>query len=73
MEYARTVQRAREDKLEPPPFPESAVASMLEHSWIGIGEALFDNWLTLVHRVTDPDRRRPFAVGIDPTDPLGLK
>lgn len=64
--------RARRDGAPPPAFPEEELLPRLDNTWTDTGKALFNNWLGLVYRVTDFDRRRPFAPGIDPADPLAL-
>ncbi len=52
---------------------ETAVEPLLDNTWGDTAKAIFNNWLGLVYRVTDLDRRRPFMAGIDPGDPLGLR
>jgi homoserine O-succinyltransferase len=52
---------------------EAAVEPLLDNTWGDTAKAIFNNWLGLVYRVTDLDRRRPFMAGIDPDDPLGLR
>jgi homoserine O-succinyltransferase len=44
----------------------------LDNTWGDTARAIFNNWLGLVYRVTDLDRRKLFKDGIDPNDPLGL-
>jgi len=51
---------------------ESAIAPLIDNTWGDTAKAIFNNWLGLVYRVTDLDRRRAFMPGIDPEDPLGL-
>lgn len=52
---------------------EAAVVPRIDNTWGDTAKAIFNNWLGLVYRVTDVDRRRPFMTGIDPDDPLGLR
>ncbi len=56
-----------------PDFPEGDFAALLDNTWGDTGKALFNNWLGLVYQLTNVDRRIPFAPGIDPSDPLGLR
>ena len=70
--YRDEVERARATGAPPPAFPEEEVLPELDNTWTDTGKALFNNWLGLVYRLTDYDRRRPFAAGVDPLDPLGL-
>ena len=52
---------------------DAAIEPLLDNTWGDTARAIFNNWLGLVYRVTDHDRRRPFMAGIDPADPLGLR
>ncbi len=71
--YREEVERARESGASPPDFPEGEVLPELDNTWTDTGKALVNNWLGLVYQLTDYDRRRPFAPGVDPNDPLGLR
>ncbi|MGK7294884.1 MAG: homoserine O-acetyltransferase/O-succinyltransferase family protein, partial [Candidatus Wenzhouxiangella sp. M2_3B_020] len=51
---------------------EAAVEPLIDNTWGDTAKAIFNNWLGLVYRFTDLDRRRPFMPGVDPEDPLGL-
>lgn len=51
---------------------DAVVEPWLDNTWGDTAKAIFNNWLGLVYRFTDLDRRRPFMAGIDPKDPLGL-
>ena len=66
------VERARGSGAPPPGFPEAEVLPELDNTWTDTGKALVNNWLGLVYQLTDYDRRRPYAAGVDPADPLGL-
>ena len=70
--YRGEVERARSVGDSPPEFPEAQVLPELDNTWTDTGKALVNNWLGLVYQLTDYDRRRPFAPGVDPSDPLGL-
>ncbi len=54
-------------------FPEELLLPALHNSWHDTAEAIMDNWIGLVYRLTHVDRGRPFADGVDPTDPLGWR
>ncbi|MEO0975495.1 MAG: homoserine O-succinyltransferase, partial [Pseudomonadota bacterium] len=54
-------------------FPETLILPWLHNSWHDTAEAIMDNWVGLVYRLTHVDRRRPFAPTIDPQDPLGWR
>ena len=71
--YRDEVARARASGAAPPDFPEDEVLPELDNTWTDTGKALVNNWLGLVYQLTDYDRRRPYAPGIDPSDPLALR
>ena len=71
--YREETVRALEIGATPPGFPEAEVLPELDNTWTDTGKALVNNWLGLVYQLTDYDRRRPFAPGVDPDDPLGLR
>ncbi|MFL6647963.1 MAG: homoserine O-succinyltransferase [Sulfurifustaceae bacterium] len=52
-------------------LPESLIT--LDNTWHDTAEAVMNNWIGKVYQITNIDRRLPFAAGIDPTDPLGLR
>lgn len=56
-----------------PEFPEALVLDHIDNSWHDTAAAIMANWMGLVYRVTNMDRKRPFMDRIDPDDPLGLK
>ena len=71
--YREAVTRAKDIGYKMPVLPEIEIESFLENTWRATGEAVFDNWLGLVHQLTNTDRYLPFKAGIDPDDPLNLK
>jgi len=71
--YREAVVRARRLGTAAPAFPEAEVLPELDNTWADTSKALVNNWLGLVYQLTDYDRRRPFAPGVDPDDPLGLR
>ena len=64
--YREMVQVAKRRGSVPPPFPENAMLPQLDNTWGDTARAIFNNWLGLVYRVTDLDRRKLFKEGIDP-------
>ncbi|MEM9302879.1 MAG: homoserine O-succinyltransferase [Pseudomonadota bacterium] len=52
---------------------EQRLSPRIDNTWGDSAKALFNNWLGLVYRCTDLDRRRPFMAHVDPGDPLGLR
>ena len=68
--YLDSAQRARAAGARLPEFPEAAVAPFLENTWADTATTMFDNWLGLVYRLTNLDRRLPFREGVDPRKPL---
>jgi homoserine O-succinyltransferase len=71
--YLRHAQAAQSLGEPIPDFPETDFESLLDNTWSDTGKALFNNWLGLVYQLTNVDRRIPFAPGVDPQDPLGLR
>ena len=70
--YQQVAMAALEQGKEPPPFPETEIAPHLDNTWGDTGKAIFNNWLGLVYKMTDTDRKIPFIEGVDPADPLSL-
>jgi homoserine O-succinyltransferase len=56
-----------------PPLPEAKLMPHLDNTWGDTGKAIVNNWLGLVYQLTHLERNRPFAPGIDPDNPLGLR
>ncbi|MFQ5434130.1 MAG: homoserine O-succinyltransferase [Anaerolineae bacterium] len=55
-----------------PPFPEETILPHLDNTWGDTGKAIVNNWLGLVYKLTNLDRKRPFMDGVDPENPLNL-
>ncbi len=72
-EYHQIVLASRASGTVIPPFPEKTLQRHLDNTWGDTGRALFNNWLGLVYQLTALDRKQPFAPGIDPHNPLGLR
>lgn len=71
-EYADEVRTARARGASCPEMPEALIVPHLDNTWHDTAEAVINNWIGKVYQVTDIDRRKPFAVGIDPGRPLGV-
>ncbi len=71
-EHRDRVLTHRRDGLDAPEFPEAAIVDELDNTWTDTGKAIVNNWIGLVYRVTDVDRRNPFMPGINAHDPIGL-
>ncbi len=71
--YRKEVTNALEKGHQLPAFPEAEIEPFLENTWRDTGEAIFNNWLGLVHQLTHTDRHFPFKEGIDSDDPLKIK
>ena len=71
-EYQDRVDYARAHHREIPEFPEDLLLSSLDNTWHDSAEAVINNWIGKVYQITHLDRRIPFQVEIDPSNPLGL-
>ncbi|HEY8554014.1 MAG TPA: homoserine O-succinyltransferase [Burkholderiales bacterium] len=71
-EHKERVIAAREAGRPAPDLPEALIAPALDNTWHDTAEAVMNNWIGKVYQITDIDRKRPFAKGVDPNDPLGL-
>lgn len=70
--YFAEAHKALKGGLELPDFPEAELAALVDNTWGDTGKAIVNNWLGLVYRLTNLDRKLQFMPGIDPDDPLGL-
>jgi homoserine O-succinyltransferase len=71
--YRQTVRRAVKNGTALPEFPEKEIEPQLDNTWGDTGKAIFNNWLGLVYKLTNLDRKIPFCEGVDPANPLGLR
>ncbi len=55
---------------EIPAFPEPELTQFVHNTWTKTGMSIADNWLGLVCRLANRDRRLQFVPGIDPDNPL---
>lgn len=65
-------QKAVRNGDELPDFPEADIRPLVDNTWGDTGKAIVNNWLGLVYRLTNLDRRLQYMAGVDPDDPLGL-
>jgi len=72
LEHQDRVETAHARGEAIPEFPETLVAASLDNTWHDTAEAVVDNWVGQVYRITNIDRKKPFQDRIDPEDPLGL-
>ena len=71
-EHCERVLAAKAKGAPVPDLPESLLAAHLDNTWHDTAEAVVDNWIGNVYRLTNIDRKKPFQNGVDPADPLGL-
>ncbi len=64
--------RARDAGESIPKMPEGDIEAHLDNTWGDTAKAIVNNWLGLVYKLTDLDRKKPFMEGVDPADPLGM-
>lgn len=55
-----------------PEFPEAALRPTMDNTWGDTGKAIVNNWLGLVYRLTNIDRRSQYMADVNPDDPLQL-
>jgi len=72
-QYFHAAQSAVDAGRELPPFPDAELAALVDNTWGDTAKAIVNNWLGLVYRLTNLDRRQQFMPGVDPEDPLGLR
>lgn len=56
-----------------PALLEEKIEDLLDNTWGDTAKALVNNWLGLVYKVTNLDRKKLFMEEVNPDDPLGLK
>ena len=72
-EYFHKAERASGRGEELPPFPDAELEPLMDNTWGDTGKAIVNNWLGLVYKLTNLDRRKQYMDGVDPDDPLGLR
>ncbi|MBK1693617.1 homoserine O-succinyltransferase [Chromatium weissei] len=71
-EYREQVHEAIDQGREIPPFPEQWITARLHNTWHDTAQGVIGNWMGLVYRVTNNDRRLPFMAEVNSSDPLAL-
>ncbi len=71
-EHRERIERALDRGREPPPFPEARLEHELHNTWRDTAEGVVGNWMGLIYRITNNDRRFPFMDDVDANDPLQL-
>lgn len=69
--FIEQAEKARTGRNAGPEFPESELEPYVQNTWADTGKAIVNNWLGLVCRLTNLDRKLQFMPGVDPDDPLG--
>lgn len=64
--------KAEREQRPIPPFPESEIEPYLDNTWGDTAKAIFNNWLGLIYRTTNLDRKKQFMEGVDSRNPLSL-
>jgi homoserine O-succinyltransferase len=70
--YVDRATRARDAGESLPEMPEPEIEALLDNTWGDTAKAIVNNWLGLVYKFTNLDRKKQFMAGVDPDDPLGL-
>lgn len=70
--YLEQALLAKQRKEELPKFPEREMLPLVENTWRDTGKAIINNWLGLVYRTTNLDRKLQYMDGINADDPLQL-
>jgi homoserine O-succinyltransferase len=72
-QYFHRAEKAAARGADLPPFPDAELEALVDNTWGDTGKAIVNNWLGLVYRLTNLDRKEQFMPGVDPDDPLQLK
>ena len=72
-EYEHIVRACLRIGHATPPFPEQHIEPHLDNTWLDTGKSIVNNWLGMIYRLTNIDRKICFNDGVDPQNPLGLR
>lgn len=70
--YLGRAEWAREHGQPLPPFPEERMVPLLDNTWGDTAKSIINNWMGLVYRLTNHDRKKQFMDDVNPDDPLDL-
>ena len=70
--FMEKCQAALKGRSAIPEFPEGELMGFVDNTWTDTGKAIVNNWLGLVYRLTNLDRKQQFMAGVDPERPLEL-
>ena len=68
--FVREAELALWEDLPLPDFLETEIGPELDNTWGDTAKAIVANWLGLVYRLTNLDRRKQYMDGVDPGNPL---
>jgi homoserine O-succinyltransferase len=68
--FVREAERALWEDLPLPDFLEAEIGPKLDNTWGDTAKAIVANWLGLVYRLTNLDRRKQYMDRVDPGNPL---
>ena len=69
-EAKRALEAVQNDRAATLALLDSGLEPMLDNTWGDTAKAIVNNWLGMVYRLTNLDRRKQFMSGVDPSDPL---
>ncbi|NEX20791.1 homoserine O-succinyltransferase [Thiorhodococcus mannitoliphagus] len=72
-EHESRIRAALDRGCELPVFPESHLLAGLHNTWHDTAEGVLGNWMGLIYRLTNNDRKLAFMAGVNPGDPLDLE
>ena len=72
-QFLEQAKQAELKKESLPALLEEKIEDMLDNTWGDTAKSLVNNWLGLVYKVTNLDRKQLFMKDVNPEDPLGLK
>ncbi len=70
--YIKQAKLAQRQGKPLPAFVEEKLEAMLDNTWGDTAKSLVNNWLGLVYKLTNLDRKQQFMEGVAANDPLQL-
>jgi homoserine O-succinyltransferase len=71
--FVDQAKRAVDANQPVPDYLEEELLPELDNTWGDTAKAIINNWLGLVYKLTNLDRKKQFMPGVDRDDPLALK